>query len=246
MAAAVASKPDILLYTNHGCPWAHRAHIALNELGIDFKEEIIDLDRPRDPWYLEINPRGLVPSISYNGTILTESAVVSQFLADAHESHLLPASTGSIDNALFRARVAFFVDTYITKVLPHFFGSMRAQSAEDKQKAGEDLVAAVVKEVEPLFTWDASKGAFFGGHSKPTLAEVQTGPFILRLLAHAKPEYDLLSPDLLPQLQHQAPKFKAWADAVVQLPSVTSIFDEKKVAERTKARFAKLAAQAKV
>ena len=56
MAAAVASKPDILLYTNHGCPWAHRAHIALNELGIDFKEEIIDLDRPRDPWYLEINP----------------------------------------------------------------------------------------------------------------------------------------------------------------------------------------------
>lgn len=56
MTAAVASKPDILLYTNHGCPWAHRAHIALNELGIDFKEEIIDLDRPRDPWYLEVNP----------------------------------------------------------------------------------------------------------------------------------------------------------------------------------------------
>lgn len=59
MAASVtngAATPDITLYTNHGCPWAQRAHIALKELGLPFKEEIIDLDRPRDPWYLEINP----------------------------------------------------------------------------------------------------------------------------------------------------------------------------------------------
>lgn len=48
--------PEIILYTNHGCPWAHRAHIALKELGLSYKEVIIDLDRPREPWYLEINP----------------------------------------------------------------------------------------------------------------------------------------------------------------------------------------------
>lgn len=51
-----AATPDITLYTNHACPWAHRAHIALKELGLPYKEEIIDLDRPRDPWYLRINP----------------------------------------------------------------------------------------------------------------------------------------------------------------------------------------------
>lgn len=48
--------PKIHLYTNHGCPFAHRAHIALKELGLPYEETIIDLDRPRDPWYLEINP----------------------------------------------------------------------------------------------------------------------------------------------------------------------------------------------
>lgn len=51
-----AAAPEIILYTNHGCPWAHRAHIALKELGLPYKEEIIDLDRPRDPWYLKVNP----------------------------------------------------------------------------------------------------------------------------------------------------------------------------------------------
>lgn len=50
------SAPKIILYTNRLCPWAHRAHIALKESGLDFEEVIIDLDTPREPWYLEINP----------------------------------------------------------------------------------------------------------------------------------------------------------------------------------------------
>jgi glutaredoxin len=50
------SAPKIILYTNRLCPWAHRAHIALKELGLDFEEVTIDLNTPREPWYLEINP----------------------------------------------------------------------------------------------------------------------------------------------------------------------------------------------
>lgn len=50
------SQGEITLYTNHTCPWAHRAHIILKELGLEYKEVIIDLERPRDEWYLKINP----------------------------------------------------------------------------------------------------------------------------------------------------------------------------------------------
>jgi Glutathione S-transferase len=48
--------PKIILYTNHDCPWAHRAHIALKELGLQYEEVVIDLSKPREPWYLEVNP----------------------------------------------------------------------------------------------------------------------------------------------------------------------------------------------
>lgn len=168
------SSPDIILYTNHGCPWAHRAHIVIKELGLPYKEEIIDLDRPRDPWYLKVNPvsrsrqraapvsnevhdksrnqdadfillgkRGLVPSINYNGEIITESLVVSQFLADAHQSHLIPPSTGA-ENALFRARANFFADTFTTKALPQIFGGWRAQTDSEKDEAAESLVSILL------------------------------------------------------------------------------------------------------
>jgi len=159
--------PKIILYTNHGCPWAHRAHIALAELGLPFEEKIINLAVPRTPEYLAVNPRGLVPSINYNGETITESAIVAQFLADSHPSHLLKKSDEE-GGALQRARINFFVDTYFTKLHGNFFGILRAEG-EEKEAEAKKLVDAVVKELEPQLK---NAGPFFGGSSKLTLAEV--------------------------------------------------------------------------
>jgi glutaredoxin len=57
--------PKITLYTNHSCPWAHRAHIILKELGLPFDEVIIDLETPREEWYLKINPVSLPRFLFY-------------------------------------------------------------------------------------------------------------------------------------------------------------------------------------
>jgi hypothetical protein len=46
----------ITLYTYYGCPYAHRVHIALEELGLRYEKVHIDLDVPREPWYLQVNP----------------------------------------------------------------------------------------------------------------------------------------------------------------------------------------------
>jgi len=64
--------PKITLYTSYFCPWAHRSQVILKELGLDFETVHIDLNVPRTAEYLKINPRGLVPSINYNGDIVTE------------------------------------------------------------------------------------------------------------------------------------------------------------------------------
>lgn len=162
------------LYTNHGCPWAHRAHITLRELNLPYEEVIISLDRPREPWYLEINPRGLVPSIKIsNGLlkdeIITESAIVSTFLADMFPSpRFYPASRESPTSALSRARMGFFVDTWITKVNTSMYPIMKAEG-EAQEKLSVEMVAAVKKEIEPLLE---GAGPFFGGSESMTLAEV--------------------------------------------------------------------------
>jgi glutathione S-transferase len=115
--------------------------------------------------------RGLVPSLSYNGNVITESGIVAQFIADAHPSHLLPPS-GPAENALYRARLSFFVDAFFSKVVPNLFASIRSASEDERDAVAEQLAAAVVKEIEPLLAETEGKGPFFGGSDTLTLAEV--------------------------------------------------------------------------
>jgi glutathione S-transferase len=102
--------------------------------------------------------------------IILESGLVSQFLADSHPSHLLPASDSSPTASLFRYRVNFFVDTFFSKVNTYMYAALRANSEEEKQAKADDWVKAIEKEMEPLLH-DANP--FFGGSKKMTLAEVR-------------------------------------------------------------------------
>ncbi|KAI1340340.1 thioredoxin-like protein [Xylariaceae sp. FL0016] len=228
---AVAT-PKIKLYTSHTCPWAHRAHIALSELNVPYEEEIIDLSKPRTAEYLKVNPRGVVPSLSVDGEIITESAIVAGFLADAFPSHLVPASNDP-NGALKRARIAFFADTYTSKVNSYLFRAGAASSEEESATLIKEMINTIVKEVEPLL---ADAAPFFGGSNKLTLAEVLTGSFIVRLWTF--PKYGILPESILSEFSTKAPNFYKWGEAVSKHPSVTGIFDEKAVAERTKQRMA--------
>jgi glutathione S-transferase len=228
----------ITLYTNHRCPWAHRAHVVIKELGLEYEEVIIDLDTPREPWYLEVNPRGLVPAIKFNDQIITESGVVSRFLADAYPSHLIP-NTGTVDAALTRARINFFVDTWFDKVGSYWFQILRKDSEDEKEALVKEFVATVGKEIEPLLK-DASP--FFGGSNKITLAEALTAPFILRVYSFSK---NGLLPKSVVEGFERLPNFNKWANAVVKEESVTYIWDEAQVIPATKKKIESMKAAAK-
>ncbi|KAI0397851.1 thioredoxin-like protein [Xylariaceae sp. FL0594] len=229
-----ASNTKLKLYTNHGCPWAHRAHIALAELELPFEEEIIDLAVPRTAEYLKINPRGLVPSLVVDGEeVITESAVVAAFLTDAFPSHLVPTSSEP-GGALKRARIAFFVDTFMSKVNVNTYPLIKAETDEERATVSRQFVNAVVKEVEPLLV---NAGPFFGGSDRLTLAEVLTGSFVIRLWTW--PKYGLLPEALINDLKAEAPNFARWAEAVASHPSVKGVFDGEYTALRTKARLQK-------
>ncbi|KAL2686795.1 hypothetical protein Neosp_004337 [[Neocosmospora] mangrovei] len=230
------AQADIILYTNHRCPFAHRAHITLAELGLSYKEEIIDLDTPRTPEYLKVNPRGLVPSISYNGEIITESAIVAQFLADTHPSDFLPKSSDPKD-ALTRARINFFTDAWSTKIQSHIF--KLTYSASVSEEVVKDATASIVKEIEPLLS---NAAPFFNGSDKLTFAEAIVAPFVIRVFTLSK--HGLVPASFIEALEKEAPNFYKWAQAVIKHPSVLSIYNEDVIVDGTKKRIEKLKAQA--
>ncbi|ROW13786.1 hypothetical protein VPNG_03649 [Cytospora leucostoma] len=158
----------IKLYMHHMCPACHRVLIILTELNIPFEKEILDLNVPRSPDYLKINPRGLVPAISYDGEIITESAIISQFLVDTYPSHLLPASSDP-KGPLIRARIGFFVDAWTTLCTGPYVKVLLARTEKEANEHVDLFAKTIAEEIDPLLK-DAAP--FFGGSDKLTFAEV--------------------------------------------------------------------------
>jgi glutathione S-transferase len=229
--------PKITLYTNHKCPYAHRVHIALAELNLPHDEVEIDLMKPRPQWYLDLNPRGLVPTIAYSvpglfdDELVFESGVIAQFLADSFPGPFLPASKESPTSALQRARINLLVDAWTSKVSPHMFPMFMATEAAAKEDFVAKIAAAVEKEIEPLL---ANAAPFFNGSEELTLAEAYIAPFLVRL--YDSSEDGELAPKSLAEKFDALPNFARWAKAVRARPSVTGIYDAKAVLEMTKVK----------
>lgn len=71
----------------------------LEELGIDYDTRILDYGTSmKAPEYLAINPLGKVPAISHKGNIVTETAAICAYLAEAFpESGLAPTADERAD-----------------------------------------------------------------------------------------------------------------------------------------------------
>ncbi|CAK3758338.1 hypothetical protein DOTSEDRAFT_42958 [Lecanosticta acicola] len=239
--------PKITLYTNHMCPYAHRAHITLEELGLPYEEVLIDLTTPRPQWYLDINPRGLVPSIKYtvpgiyDEEILTESAIVAQFLVDSFPGHLMPASRGGEPDApLQRARIGFFVDTWNSKIGSQYAALLFAPTASEKETKISSLLSALEAEIEPLLATTSAERPFFGGSEHLTFAEVMAAPFVLRWYSLAR-DGEVIPASLAEKLD-ALPKFGVWARAVTAHPSVRKVYPEEAAVAGTKRKPASMQA----
>jgi glutathione S-transferase len=199
--------------------------------------------------------KGQVPTLSYNGTIITESGIVAQFLADAHLATetgpgeklkpglLLPSN--SPGGAIQRARIAYFVDAWVSRVYPVLVGII--MNGESHETSTEGLVVAIEREIEPLLVSTSGEGGerFFGGSVSLTLAEVLVGPFLLWIFTLMKTEYGVLSGNLVSVLRERAPRFAGWGARVVAQESVRHVLDEEWVGKSLKGRWEGAAAQRK-
>lgn len=73
-------------------------HIVLEELGLKYEMEKVDLKAPRTAEYLRTNPKGYVPAMKLtNGDVLTEASVIMQYLADQKPEKWLMPTMGTWD-----------------------------------------------------------------------------------------------------------------------------------------------------
>ena len=103
---AHSAEHDLKLYSGWFCPFVQRVWIALEEKGIPYQYiEVNPYHKPQS--LLDLNPRGLVPTLQYQGKPLYESTVLCEFLEEAYPDHtpkLLP------DDPYLRARTRIWTD----------------------------------------------------------------------------------------------------------------------------------------
>ncbi|KTD24805.1 glutathione S-transferase [Legionella lansingensis] len=122
-----------LYFTQGACSLAVR--IVINEIGVDCEYEAVDLktkktEENRD--FLSVNPKGAVPVLELdNHQILTENAVIQQYLADKYQARELLPPVGDFNR--YRVLECLnFISTEVHKSFGGLFNPSFPQEIKDK------------------------------------------------------------------------------------------------------------------
>jgi glutathione S-transferase len=126
-----------LYYSPAACSQA--PHILLHEIGlshdaakVDLRSKMVEDGRS----YLQVNPKGSVPALELNnGEVLTENAIVLQYLGDRAGSDMLPA-VGDFR----RYRVLEMVNFITTELHKSFAPLFKSSAGEETKRFYRDVI----------------------------------------------------------------------------------------------------------
>ncbi len=135
-----------LYYAPGACSLA--SHIALHESGLPF--EIDKLNVPNKTTasgedFMHINPKGYVPAIKLDdGSILTEGAVILQYIADQNPASGLAPKAGSME----RYRLQEWLNFIATEIHKSYSPLFNKAASEDVKTNARNLLAKRLAYVE--------------------------------------------------------------------------------------------------
>jgi len=210
------------------CPFAHRAWLTLELLGLPYNALEVDL-KNKSPEFLEAYAKATGADKSPNAVAkvpvlrstdfpegLAESAVITNYLIN------LAAATGDAPNPgklllkltpKQQALTDLFVEQVVGNIIKHFYGLLRAQEPEQQAEATKQLHGALADFGAAHRAASGGKGPFFFGE-QVSIADILLAPWVPRLvvLTHFRNLQ-------LPQTPELAP-FLAWRDAILGLPAI--------------------------
>ncbi|CAG8527037.1 2199_t:CDS:10 [Ambispora leptoticha] len=169
--AKIKPPQPITLYYATVCPFAQRTRIALKE--VNFAHEHVEIDLQNKPaWYKDINASEKVPVIKYGDTILSESLVLVDFIAElAQETpNFLPK------DPVQRAQARIFTEFFGNKFMSVYWPLIKNQDDEKIPELTEKLLAVI----NDYLVKQSPSGPYFLGDAFST-ADLNSAPFAARL-----------------------------------------------------------------
>jgi len=198
--AAHSAPEELVFYAGWFCPFVQRAWIALEEKGIPYQYHEINPYK-KDPEFLAINPKGLVPAVKYKGQALYESMILCEFFEDAFPSapKLLP------EDAVEKAQARIWIDHIAKTTIPAWHRLTSAQTEPARSAAKEELIKSYRALGERI------TGPFFAGEHI-SLVDIAIAPWITRDYVHQEHRGF--------RRQDVSPQWEAYAERLEKRPSV--------------------------
>ncbi|CZT15385.1 probable glutathione transferase omega-1 [Ramularia collo-cygni] len=217
------AEQPLKLYSGWFCPFVQRVWTVLEEKKIPYQYiEVNPYHKPTS--LLELNPRGLVPTLQYDNKPLFESTVVCEFLEEAFPDYGPQLMSR---DPYDRARTRIWTDFCTSRIIPAFHRFLQFQPMSDEEGLrgvrGEFLgtLKEFVGEME-------GSGPFFFGR-EPGLIDFVVAPWIVRLWVfdHFKgglgiPEVGEGGDD-----ENVWKRLRVWIEALEERPSVKNTLSER-------------------
>ncbi len=184
-----------LFYKTGACSRA--VHVLLNEMNVPFELLPYDKNEP-DSKLLKANPLGQVPTLVVDGDIITEGAAIITWLADTHESPLLPKSGMARAKAL---EWLAFSNSSLHPVYGRFFHGGKAFAESEFSKSAAETLQKLWDRVEAQL----NKTQYLAGN------EITVGDILATVIWHWTPN--------IAAKPNFGPKTKAWIEAVSSRPA---------------------------
>ena len=147
-----------------GSSCSQKTRIFLNLKGIPWESHVVDLRSAAnyEPWYLGINPRGLVPCLVHDGTVHIESNDIIEYLEEAFpEPALIPVDRRGRVHELLRMEdelhryLRILTFRYVIPTRP---GAMKSEDALERLRNHDGTISgqADSRKQDEIRFWEAA------------------------------------------------------------------------------------------
>lgn len=182
LAAAHSAENPLKLYGGWFCPFVQRSWITLEEKGVKDYQYVEINPYNKEPEFLALNPRGLVPTLAVpvgqhgqDQRPLYESLVVCEYLDEAYgtdSDRLLPLGVYQ------RARARLWINHIDTRIVPAFYKLL--QHTPDKAFSLDDAREQLHKHLKALVNEMSDCGPWFYGETF-SMVDIALAPWAKRL-----------------------------------------------------------------
>jgi glutathione S-transferase len=139
-----------------------KALLSFKEKGLEFESIYVDLHKfeQHEPWFVAINPEGQVPVLDHDGTIITHTTVIGEYLEDAFPDAPPLRPADPVGKARMRYWQKFIDEHVMNYVSIHGWHRMVGVIARSVESGEFDKLVERIPLYEQRVKWRTARSGF--------------------------------------------------------------------------------------